>query len=103
MLPHKHYAASEIEQVLQQQEDPAAPLHECGAEESTLRRWRLEFPGKLSSLAALLESLMNVSNTCLIAPLQRIYIALGSLIRPPPLHNRLGWAFYVGRFHPVHV
>ena len=42
MLPHKHYAALEIEQVLQQQEEPAASLHECGAEESTLRRWMRE-------------------------------------------------------------
>jgi hypothetical protein len=103
MLPHKHYAAPEIEQVLQQQENPAATLHECGAEESTIRRWKREFPEKLSALAALLESLANISEIRLIPPLQRIYNALGSLIRPSLFQNRLAWAFFVSQFHPVHV
>ena len=52
MLPHKHYAAAEIEQVLQGQKNPAVGPHECGAEESTIRRWRREFPERLSALAA---------------------------------------------------
>ena len=103
MLPHKHYAAPEIEQVLQKQEDPAVPCPECGAEESTLRRWRLEFPPKLSALAALLESLANVSMTRLVAPLQRVYNALDLLIHPPPDQSRLTWAFFLGNFHPVYV
>ena len=103
MLPYKHYAAPEIEQVLKQQEDPAAPPHECGAEESTIRRWKREFPEKLSTLAASLELLANVSQACLIPPLQRIYNALGSLIHPLPPQNHLAWAFFVRHFHPVHV
>jgi len=102
MLPHKHYAAPEIEQVLKKQEDPAAPNHECGAEESTLRRWMREFPQKLSGLAAFLESLANISQTRLIAPLQRIYDALG-LLYPPPLQDRLALAFFTSRFNRVRI
>lgn len=94
MLPHKHYAASEIEQVLNKQEDPAAPPHECGAEESTIRRWKREYPEKLSALAALLESLANVSTTRLVPPLQRIYNVVNVLVRPPPRHSRLARAFF---------
>jgi len=97
MLPHKHYAALEIEQVLQKQEDPAAPLHECGAEESTLRRWMQEFPPKLSALAASLELLANVSMTRLVAPLQRVYNALALLVHPPTDQSRLAWAFFVSQ------
>ena len=103
MLPYKHYAAVKIEQVLQNQEDPATPLHECGAEESTLRRWMLEFPPKLSALASSLESLVNISMTRLLAPLQRIYNALGLLTRPPANQSRLAWAFFWYTFHPVRL
>jgi len=104
MLPRKHYSASEIEQVLRKQEDPSAPACECGAEESTLRRWRREFPEKLSSLAVCLESLTNAWETRLISPLQRVYNALNLLVRPPPDQSRLAWAyFFVGWFHPVRL
>ena len=103
MLPHKHYAAMEIEQVLHKQYNPTDPPHECGAEESTLRRWMLEFPLKLSALAASLESLLNVSVTALVAPLQRVYNALGLLVRPPTDHSRLAWAFFVSQSHPVRL
>ena len=103
MLPHKHYAAPEIEQVLQGEEDPTAPPHECGAEESTLRRWKLEFPEKLSTLASLLESLVNVSRTYLVPPLQRVYNALAPLVHPPPNQSHLAWAFFVSQSHPVHL
>ena len=103
MLPHKHYAAPEIEQVLQNQEDPTSSPHECGAEESTLRRWAREFPSKLSAFAALLELLANVSVTRLLAPLQRVYNALGLLVRPPANQCRLAWAFFVNKYHPVCV
>ena len=115
MLPHKHYAAPEIEQVLQKQEDPTVLPHECGAEESTLRRWGQEFPQILSALAASLESLVNVSMTRLVkklsdrhgsffagrllivAPLQRVYNALALLACPPPEQSRLAWAFFLAR------
>jgi hypothetical protein len=103
MLPYKHYAAPEIEQVLQEQEDPVAPPHECGAEESTLRRWKQEFPGKLNSLAAFLESLINTSVIRLVPPLQRVYNALASLIHPPPGQSRLALAFFVSQSHPVRL
>ena len=103
MLPHKHYAAYTIEQVLQELEDPAAPQHECTAEESTLRRWEMEFPGKLNALAASLESMANIFSTRLLQPLQRVYNALSSVVHPPPIQDRLAWAFCAGQFHPVHV
>jgi len=103
MLPHKHYAATEIEQVLQKQEDPTGPPHECGAEESTLNRWKQEFPGKLSALAAYLESLVNISRTHLVPPLQRIYNALASLAPAPPDSCHLGWAFFVSQSNPLRL
>jgi hypothetical protein len=95
MLPHKHYAAPEIEQVLQEHEDPTGPSHECGAEESTLRRWIREFPDKLNALAAYLESLINSFKIYLVPPLQRVYNALASLAPPPPNYCRLAWAFFM--------
>jgi hypothetical protein len=103
MLPRKHYAASEIEQVLEKQENPGAPPFECGAEESTLRRWRREFPEKLSAFAALLELLANISVTRLLGPLRRIYEALSLLVHPPPEQDRLAWAYFVSKSHPVHL
>jgi hypothetical protein len=102
MLPYKHYAAYEIEQVLQTQENSTVPPHECGAEESTLRRWKLEYPSKLSALAAFFESLTNVSKTNLLPPLQRLYNVLVSLAQPPPNHSRLAWAFFI-LSHPVRL
>ena len=102
MLPYKHYAAPEIEQVIQSQEDPTV-LHECEAEESTLYRWKLEFPPKLNALASFFESLTNVFKIHLVSPLQRLYDALASLAHPPPNHDRLAWAFFMSRSHPVHI
>jgi hypothetical protein len=103
MLPYKHYAAPEIEQVLNKQENPTAPPHECGAEESTLRGWKLNFPPKLNALAAFLESAVNATNIQLLPPLQRLYKALALLAHPPPDHIRLAWAFFVSKFHPVQL
>jgi len=105
MLPYKHYAALEIEQVLRKQEDPTAPPHECGAEESTLRRWRSEFPDVLAGLISRLSSLAHITiNLVLqVPPLQRLYDTLNFLAPPPPDSSRLAWAFFVSRFHPDHV
>ena len=105
MLPHKHYAAQEIEQVLDKHENPEAEAPECGAEESTLNRWVNEFTEILTFLASHLESLTNVAVSLVSAtrPLQRLYDALESLIRPPPNHSRLAWAFFVSQSHPVHL
>jgi hypothetical protein len=106
MLPHKHFAAEEIEQVLQNQEDPTTtPFHECDAEESTLRRWKQEFPQTLTVLASRLESLASIAASLVrgLRPLQRIYKALSSLVNPPPDASRLSWAFFLGQSHPVHL
>jgi hypothetical protein len=103
MLPHKHYAAPEIEQVLQKQENPMGPPHECGAEESTLCRWMREFPQILINLTARLSSLANalVSLLSMERPLQRLYNALAYFVDPPPDQSRLAWAFFVSQSHPV--
>ena len=103
MLPYKHYAAPEIEQVLQKHENPAAHPHECGAEESTLYRWLQEFPGKLNVLAAYLESLANILSIHLAPPLQRVYNALASLAPAPPDSCHLGWAFFVSQSNPLRL
>ena len=104
MLPYKHYAAPEIEQVLQEQEDSTAPPHECGAEESTLCRWKREFPQILTDLTARLLSLANASVSLLSKklPLQRLYNALAYFVTPPPDSSRLAWAFFLTS-HPVHL
>ena len=103
MLPRKHYAAVEIEQVLKKQEDPEASPPYCGAEESTLRRWKREFPAALTALASRLYSLSNtaVSLVSDMQPLQRLYDALESLIHPPPDSSYLAWAFFVSQSHPI--
>lgn len=110
MLPHKHYAAPEIEQVLQEQEDSEAPPHECAAEESTLYRWRREFPVVLTNLASHLESLCNSKVSLLRAarPLQRVYEALQkayetleSFVKPSSGSSRLAFAFWAVKTHPV--
>ena len=103
MLPHKHYAAQEIEQVLHKQENPTASAHECGAEESTLRRWIQEYPVRLNELAAYLESLANILITNLFAPLQRVYNALASIVQPPRGSCCLAWAFFVRQSHPLRL
>jgi hypothetical protein len=105
MLPRKHYAADEIEQVLQNQEYPTTELHECIAEESTLRRWISEFPQILTTLASRLESLAAIamSLACELRPLQRVYKALRYFVRLPPGAFGLSWAFWVSRTHPVHL
>jgi hypothetical protein len=103
MLPFKHYVASEIEQVLNKHENPTGPPHECGAEESTLRRWRVEIPPKLNALAVFFESFANNTKIQLLPSLQRLYSALTLLAHPPPNHIRLAWAFFVSQSHPVHV
>jgi hypothetical protein len=103
MLPHKHYAAHKIEQVVHKYEDSAAAPHECGAEESTLRRWIQEFPAKLSALAAHLESLTMISKPPFVPLLQRVYAALASLVKVPEEHCRLAWAFFVSKTHPLRL
>lgn len=58
LLPFKHYAASEIEAALRHVfEGGELSQAACGAEESTLRRWRDEFRGKMQEWAGLLEAM----------------------------------------------
>jgi hypothetical protein len=105
MLPYKHYAASEIEQVLLEQEDPTAPPHECPAEESTLYRWRRTFPEVLSGLTTRLSVRfgLTVSLVRIGGPLQRLYGVLEGLARLPSEASRLAWAFFLSQSHPVHI
>jgi hypothetical protein len=103
MLPRKHYAADAIEEVLQKQEDPNAPPLECTAEESTLYRWCREFPILLRVLLFRLSSLTGVavSLISLEKPLQMLYKMLEELPQPPPVRDRLAFAFFLGKAHPV--
>jgi hypothetical protein len=103
MLPHKHYAAPEIEQVLQKQEDSTAPPHECGAEESTLHRWKRWFPSVLTALASHLSSLARVAVSLVSSdrPLQKVWNALTRLLELPSDACRLAWAFFVSKTYPV--
>ena len=98
MLPYKHYAAPVIEQVLQKREDPTAPELECGAEESTIYRWKREFPAILTALAFRLSFLAKVAINLIseARPLQRLYYALNFWDPPPPGASHLAWAFFLG-------
>ena len=103
MLPRKHYAAAAIEEVLQKQEDPNTPPLECTAKESTLYRWCREFPILLRVLLFRLSSLTGVAVSLVSEekPLQMLYKMLEELPQPPPVRDRLAWAFFLGKAHPV--
>jgi hypothetical protein len=113
MLPHKHYAASEIEEVLLEdeakEENSTAPPHrfECPAEESTIRRWRNELPEKIRQIASRLASgakIAAMSLTSANSGLQRCREALNALgFAIPPDACCLPWAFFVNNTHPVCV
>jgi hypothetical protein len=105
MMPHKHYAAPEIEQVLKKQENPEEPPHNCEAKESTLRRWLREFPQILTDLTSRLLILAGASISLLstATPLQRLYKALAYFEKAPPDFCRLTWALLVGQSHPVNI
>jgi transposase-like protein len=103
MLPFKHYAAPDIEQVLQKHEDPSAVEPVCAAEESTIYRWKREYPAILKSLASRLTSLAKTKEVPFLKtrPLQQIYNALKLLVYPPSDSSRLAWAFFWDMSHPV--
>jgi hypothetical protein len=105
MLPYKHYAAQEIEQVLLKQEEPTAPLPECVAEESTLQRWKREYLGVLTALVFRLSSLANAAINLLsdARPLHRLYGVLDFLEPPPPNFSRLAWAFFLSQAYQLHI
>jgi transposase-like protein len=105
MLPRKHYAAQEIEEVLRKHEDPSAPTPCCGAEESTLNRWKREFPKIIVDLTMRLHSLINapISLISRKRPLQRLYEVVKALPHLSPEGSYLAWAYYVSKTHPVRV
>jgi hypothetical protein len=105
MIPYKHYAAPEIEQVLNKQEKPEEPPHSCEAKESTIRRWLREFPPILTGLTFRLLTLAGASISLLSTdpPLQRLYKALAYFVKAPPDFCQLTWALLVGQSHPVHI
>ena len=105
MMPYKHYAAPEIEQVLKKQENPDEPSQNCGANESTLRRWLWEFPQILTDLTSrlliLAEAFISLLSTA--TPLQRLYKALAYFVKTPPDFCRLTWALLITQSHPIHT
>jgi hypothetical protein len=113
MLPYKHYSAVEIEEVLLEdeasEENSTAPLRgfECTAEESTLRRWRNEFPEKVRQIASRLEAgakMAGLSLTSAKSGLQRCRDALLSLgFAISKDASCLAWAFFLSKTHPVCV
>ena len=105
MMPYKHYAAPEIEQVLKKQENPEELPHNCKAKESTLRSWLREFPQILTDLTSRLLILAGASISLLsmATPLQRLDETLAYFVKAPPDFCRLTWAHLVIQSHPVHA
>ena len=105
MMPYKHYAAPEIEQVLKKQENPEEPSHHCDAKESTLRRWLREFPQILAGLTSRLLNLAGASIFSLSTstPLQRLDKALAYFVKAPSDFCQLTWALLIGQSHPIHI
>lgn len=107
MLPHKHYNAFEIEDVLAEDvRDEGNAGGISGAEESTIRRWKRQFWTILPVLAAKLElfaeSLFGTRSFLVgIGDLQRVYRAVSSLERVPEGSSRLGRAFHLSLAYPL--
>ena len=103
----------EIEEVLleneAEEENSTAPPHrfECPAEESTLRRWRNEFPEKIRRIASKLEAGAKMAAPSLTLAkfgLQRCrdaLLSLGFVISRDA--SCLAWAFFLSKTHPVCV
>jgi hypothetical protein len=99
LLPFKHYAAQEIEQVLRHLFDGGKLLESpSGAEERTLRRWWREFSYRLGQWAGALESTVfafsrqvpSLIRHARSHPLRRLEEVLSRL---PPLPSR--WTLMV--------
>jgi hypothetical protein len=114
MIPYKHYAASEIEETLEEAERPDAESADCSfethAEESTIQRWRNDFSKRMPSMAAQFEQtaadlgMGGVSLTRLSdRPLQRLRRAVELLQEVPSGLSRLAYAFRLLISHPVCV
>jgi len=109
MLPHKHYCAAEVEEVLYAEEtgSPTSQLR-TNADESTVRRWRNEFSTVLNTLSGTLEAiaalvrgkpkpLLQMAGTSF----KRLREAVSSLEELPTGCTHLSRAFYWRRTHPV--
>ena len=109
MLPHKHYCAAEVEEVLHAQEigSPMSQLS-TNADESTVRRWRNEFSAVLDSLSGTLEAIAAVicgKPKPLLqmagASFKRLREAVASLEKLPTGWTHLSRAYFWRRAHPV--
>jgi hypothetical protein len=114
MVPYKHYAASEIEEVLEEaertEEKPASSLPETHAEESTMRRWKKDFSEQIPLMAGRLEQIaaaLGMGESSLIRlsekPLQRLRSAVNTLQDLPFKVSSLAYAFWLLISHPVCV
>jgi hypothetical protein len=114
MVPYKHYAASEIEEVLKEAEkaekEPATDLPETYAEESTMQRWKKDFSEQMPLMAGQLEQIaadLGMGKSSLIRlsekPLQRLRAAVDVLQELPSKISSLAYAFWLLISHPVCV
>jgi hypothetical protein len=114
MVPYKHYAASEIEEVLEEAErtkkEPAVGFPETYAEESTMQRWKKDFSEQMPLMAGQLEQIatdLGMGEPSLIQlsekPLQRLRAAVDVLQEVPSKVSSLAYAFWLLISHPVCV
>lgn len=109
MLPQKHYCAAEVEEVLRAQEIGSPMSQLCtNADESTVRRWRNEFPTVLDSLSGTLEAITAVicgKTKPLLqmagSSFKRLREAVASLEKLPEGWTHLSRAYFWCRAHPV--
>jgi hypothetical protein len=111
MVPYKHYAALEIEEVLNEAEDSSLTENssETSAEERTIARWEKSFPERLSALADRLEEraekmgMKEARATYLSGkPLARLYRIVETLQELPVTVSRLAYSFSI-LLHPVRL
>ena len=109
MLPHKHYCAADVEEVLYAEEtgSPVSQLR-TNADASTMRRWRNEFSTVLDTLSGTLEAIAAAVRgkpkpllQMAIASFKRMREAVSSLEELPTGWTHLSRAFYWCRVHPV--
>jgi len=109
MLPHKHYCAADVEEVLRAAEThtPTSEL-QTTADESTLRRWRNEFSAMLDVLSGTLESIATAVRRPVKpllqmakAPLARLREAVTALEELPAGWTYLSRAYFWRRTHPL--
>jgi hypothetical protein len=114
MVPYKHYAALEIEEVLEEaeraEEEPTTKLPETYAEESTMQRWKKDFSEQMPLMAGQLEQIaadLGMGEPSLIQlsekPLQRLRAAVNALQELPSKISSLAYAFCLLISHPVCV